>query len=136
MQTVNPTGQQLKAFAHLDHEGAVVMLNLLRYREQADYSGHPEQEPCSGRAAFRRYANLSIACIERVGGSVLFVGKTLATVIGPVDEQWDDVFMVRYPSRQAFFDVIGSDEYLAFAFHRTAALADSRLIALRAKTDA
>ena len=37
--------------------GAVVMLNLLRFRANADYSGHPElapDDPISGAEAFDR----------------------------------------------------------------------------------
>lgn len=134
MQTIQPTREQLQAFAGQPDDGApIVMLNLLRYRAQADYAQHPQQTPCSGRDAFKRYAKQSIACIEAVGGKVLFIGAALATVIGPEAEQWDEMFLVRYPSRRAFLDMIASAEYLAIVFHRSAALEDSRLVAARAK---
>lgn len=134
MQTIEPTHEQLRAFAdHPDDGAPVIMLNLLRYREHADYAQHPEQAPCSGRDAFKRYARQSIACIEDVGGKVLFIGAALGTVIGPDAEQWDEIFLVRYPSHQAFLDMIASNNYRAISFHRSAALQDSRLIASHAK---
>jgi len=134
MQTIEPTAAQLHAFAGEADDGTpVIMLNLLRYRAQADYSEHSEQEPCSGREAFKRYANLSIACIEGCGGKILFIGLALATIIGPSDELWDDIFLVQYPSRAAFLQMIATQEYRAINFHRSAALQDSRLIASRAK---
>ena len=134
MQTIQPTREQLRAFAEQPDDGApIVMLNLLRYRERADYSQHPEQVPCSGREAFKRYAKHSIACIEGVGGKVLFIGAALDTVIGPETEHWDEIFLVRYPSRRAFLDMIASADYLAISFHRGAALHDSRLIAAHAR---
>ena len=40
--------------------------------------------------------------------------------------------LVRYPSRAAFLRMVKSDAYQAIMPHRTAALADSRLIELRA----
>ena len=33
----------------------VVMLNLLKFNEQANYATHAEVEPCSGMDAFLRY---------------------------------------------------------------------------------
>lgn len=134
MQTIEPSREQLQAFAEQSDDGApIVMLNLLRYRAQADYSQHPQQTPCSGRDAFKRYAKQSIACIEGVGGKVLFIGAALATIIGPEAERWDEIFLVQYPSRRAFLDMIASTQYRAIAFHRSAALQDSRLVAAHAK---
>jgi uncharacterized protein (DUF1330 family) len=134
MRNIEPTAVQLEVFTNQHDDGTeIVMLNLLRYRAQADYPAHLEQPPCSGREAFRRYAKLSIDCIEGVGGKVIFIGAALATVIGPTDEAWDDIFLVRYPSHQAFLEMIASAEYAAIAFHRSAALQDSRLIAAHAK---
>lgn len=134
MPHIDPTGEQLKAFATLEDDGsAIVMLNLLRYRTKAAYTAEQAQAPCSGRDAFKRYAKLSIACIESIGGKVMYMGAALATAIGPADEQWDDIFLVRYPSRRAFFDMLASSDYQTIAFHRTAALQDSRLIASRGK---
>jgi hypothetical protein len=37
--------------------------------------------------------------------------------------------LVRYPSAQAFVNMVSSSEYRAISFHRSAALEDSRLIA-------
>lgn len=137
MSSIHPTDEQLAAFAaQPDDGGAIFMLNLLRYRDEAAYRTHPAQTPCSGREAFKRYSKLSIGCIERVGGRVVFIGAARGTVIGPAEDNWDDIFLVQYPSRRAFLDMIASDEYKAIAFHRTAALRDSRLIASSAKFSA
>jgi uncharacterized protein (DUF1330 family) len=67
---------------------------------------------------------------------VLFIGAALATVIGPEAERWDEIFLVQYPSRRAFVDMIASTQYRSIAFHRSAALQDSRLIAAHAKMSA
>jgi hypothetical protein len=41
----------------------IVMLNMLRFREQADYGGtHTDRAPCSGREAYGRYARGVILC--------------------------------------------------------------------------
>ncbi len=50
------------------------------------------------------------------------------TLIGPVDERWDLAFIARYPTAQSFVDMPKDPEYNRATRHRTAAVADSRLI--------
>lgn len=118
-------------FSDSTFAGPVVMLNLLRFREVADYSASPElapDEPISGRAAYARYSEHTLPLLQAAGGEVLFAGRAGHPVIGPQDERWDQVLLVRYPSREAFASFTGDETYLAGAGHRTAALVDSRLI--------
>jgi len=132
-RTIEPTAEQLRSFvAHDAGIAPLTMLNLLRYRAQADYSGHPEETACAGREAYRRYAAEALRCIEMVGGRVVFMGAAAASLIGPTDEKWDDVLLVEYPSGQAFLEMVGSARYRAIVHHRAAALADSRLVPMRA----
>ena len=131
MKTVEPTARQIEAFvAQTEDTEPIMMLNLLRYREQADYTDHPDQPACSGREAYQRYGTKAVACIESVGGRICFAGAAQMVVIGPESEQWDDVLLIQYPSRRAFFDMVSSEQYRTIGFHRTAALEDSRLVAI------
>jgi uncharacterized protein (DUF1330 family) len=107
----------------------VVMINLLRYRELAAYAPDSGLEGCSGREAYDRYWRAAIRFVRSIGGSVVWQGAARAVVLGPSTERWDDVLLVRYPSKQAFLEMIGNPEYQAVTVHRTAALEDSRLIA-------
>jgi alkylhydroperoxidase/carboxymuconolactone decarboxylase family protein YurZ/uncharacterized protein (DUF1330 family) len=128
-------------FANVDEDAPIVMINLLRFREHAEYPEGSGEEPCSGIDAYRqRYGVGVLPLIEAAGASVVGGGAVAATVIAPDGESWDEAILVRYPSRQAFADMVGSPEYETVAIHRTAALADSRLIATvpeasAAKTD-
>jgi uncharacterized protein (DUF1330 family) len=106
----------------------VVMLNLLRYRERAAYPDGFDAAPCSGREAYARYAAVALTKVAEAGGRVLWGGSARASVIAPAGEHWDDVVLVEYPSRRAFLEMVVRPDYLAAAPHRTAALADSRLI--------
>jgi uncharacterized protein (DUF1330 family) len=111
--------------------GTVVMLNLLRYREVADYSATPELDPgtpCSGREAYGRYSEAVLPLLAALGGGIEMFGPCHATLIGPEDEEWDDIVLARYPGVAAFVGMVTSPEYRAIAGHRTAALADSRLV--------
>ena len=49
-------------------------------------------------------------------------------VIGPSEEKWDIAFIARYPSGQAFLDMVYDPDYQAVVHHRQAAVETSRLI--------
>ena len=108
----------------------VMMVNLLRYREQAQYDGGT-LPPCSGREAyFQRYVPTFAAVTQGQGISAEWVGAVHAALVAPGGEAWDDVAIVRYPSVAAFRAMIESDAYRNQAApHRLAALADWRLLA-------
>lgn len=134
MQTVALDALNLgQAFAAIpDDSGPVCMLNLLRYRDLADYSGQPAQGPRSGREAYRQYAELAFPIVAAAGARVVFLGTCIAYAIAPPSERWDDMLLVEYPTRSVFVEALTSADYRAISFHRTAALQDSRLIAFRA----
>jgi len=130
MGSVEPTAEQIAALtASSDDDAPLVMINLLRYRERAAYPDGFDAEPCSGREAYGRYGAVALQRVASVGGSILWMGDVVATVIAPEGECWDDAVLVQYPSPQAFLEMVAQPEYLVAAPHRSAALADSRLIA-------
>jgi uncharacterized protein (DUF1330 family) len=112
-------------------EGPVVMLNLLRFRDVADYSDFPElvpDEPISGVEAYEIYKEHTAPFLAEAGGNVRFYGEGGHNLIGPDDERWDVVMLVRHASVEAFMAMASNQAYLAGLGHRTAALEDSRLI--------
>ena len=137
MQTTELDPQNISAASEVIPENTpVVMLNLVRYKQQADYADQTEFGPCSGREAYyQRYAPAFAKIAERSESAknfrVMFVGAAIAKLIGPEDEQWDDVVLVEYPNFAAFRAVVESPEYQRDAYpHRRAALANWRLIAM------
>ena len=111
----------------------VVMLNLLRFRETADYSASPElapAEPISGREAFMRYYEHTLPFLQASGGEVLLLGDGGPWLIGPPGEHWHMAMLIRQASVEAFIAWNSDAAYLAGIGHRTAALADSRLLPL------
>lgn len=128
MSYLNPDPAKLPAlFASLPEDTPIVMLNLLKFRDVAEYKGVPADY--SGREAYRRYSEIALQKLAEIGASVTYVGDMKATLIGPESEQWDEVLLVRYPSKQAFFGMMQQPDFFEATRHRTAALADSRLIA-------
>jgi uncharacterized protein (DUF1330 family) len=124
---IDPTPEQAKAFgAAADGDEPVFMLNLLRFKERAD--GVDAGDGISGLEAYQRYAASAASHLARVGGEMLWAGACDPALIGPSDAEWDVVAVVRYPSRAAFLQMVGDPDYQATVPHRSAALADSRLI--------
>ena len=125
------TQESGKAFFTREIPGEVVMLNLLRFRTIADYADFPElapSEPISGREAYRKYMEHTLPFLRDSGGDVIFQGECGRFLIGPQDEPWDFVMLVRHASRSTFMAFASNEAYLAGAGHRSAALLDSRLL--------
>jgi hypothetical protein len=130
---LEPTQEAGRAFVMRRMEGQVVMLNLLRFREIADYSQTPELAPAisiSGAAAFYRYIEHTLPYLRESGGDLMFLGAGGAFLIGPAQERWDMAMLVQQSSVESFLAFASHEAYLAGMGHRTAALEDSRLLPL------
>ena len=113
--------------------GPLTMLNLLRFRPQADYAASPElapPAPITGAEAFDRYIAHTLPFLRETGGELVFLGAGGRFLIGPPDERWDMAMLVRQASIEAFMAFAAHGPYLAGLGHRTAALEDSRLLPL------
>lgn len=125
--------QQGARFFGTARPGEVVMLNLLRFREFADYSQAPHLAPesaISGAQAYRRYMEEIEPLLVATGGALLFAGAADHFLIGPSDEKWDFAMLVRQSSAQAFLGFASDPAAQAATLHRTAAVEDSRLLPL------
>lgn len=127
---VDPGRAHFDAFKALDRDAPIEMLNLLRFKERADYpDGHPlAGERLSGAEAYARYGEHSGPVFRRVGGTVVWSGRPETLVIGPEDERWDAAFVARYPTAHAFLEMVSDPDYRKAVVHRQAAVQTSRLI--------
>ena len=112
---VDPRGADLKRFLADDPGGPVVMLNLLRYREDG------------GREAYARYVEHFRRTATRFGAEVVYVGDGSTAVVAEPGQSWDAVLLVRYPSRAAFSEMIRDPEYQAGTHLRSGALVEAVL---------
>lgn len=136
--SVEPTPQQLHAFMEKGPDGPIVMVNLLKYRDKAAYAAdRPEaKDGISGREAYQRYAAVALPCVGEAGGGIVWAGQQALVFIGGAQDEWDDVVCVRYPSRQAFMEMIARPDYRAATHHREAGLARTSLLCCKAGTAA
>ncbi len=131
MQHLNPTREQFKAMYGLPLDKPVMMLNLLKFRDRAAYAeGDPEQgEDVSGADAYGRYSEEATPIFDALGASQAWIGKPELVLIGDdAGDLWDLAFVARYPTAQAFIDIIKDPAYQRAVRHRNAAVLDSRLI--------
>jgi uncharacterized protein (DUF1330 family) len=101
------------------------MLNLLKFRPQAAYGADSGEPPCTGAEAYRRYGALATAILAPMGARVILTGAVW--LIGP-ESEWDSAFVVRYERASDLINMASDPAYLSIVHHRTAALADSRLL--------
>jgi uncharacterized protein (DUF1330 family) len=125
--SIVPTQAQLDQLQAAPTDQPVVMLNLLRFKEQAD----GVDAGATGQQAYARYGAAAAPFLARVGGRVLLAVEARQTVIGPEAHEWDMAILVEYPSTTHFLAMASDPEYMKIHAHRDAALADSRLIACR-----
>jgi hypothetical protein len=136
---LDPTESTVAALLARDVSGPLAMLNLVRFRETADYSASPElapAEPITGRTAFDRYVAHTLPFLRDSGGELLFLGTGGSYLVGPSDEGWDLAMLVRQDSVQAFLAFASNQAYMAGIGHRTAAVRDSRILPLADTLDA
>lgn len=68
---VHPIPAQAQAFCNDPDDSPFVMINLLKFKDQAEYPDGSDAQ-LSGREAYLRYGMAVRAHIERVGGKPLF----------------------------------------------------------------
>ncbi len=122
---VDPERDQFNAFKALPRDVPVMMLNLVKYRDQAIYEDGRE---ATGAEAYAAYGRESGPVFDRVGGEIIWRGKPEVMLIGPFEKQWDEIFVARYPTASAFLEMVTDPVYREAVKHRQAAVEDSRLI--------
>lgn len=105
-----------------EEDGPFYMVNYIEFREQAVYADGRETD-LTGREADAMYAPLEF--LEAIGAEVVFVAAV--EVVLPLGDgtQWDQVAIVRYPSRAKFAEMIMDPEFQARSVHKDAGLEKS-----------
>ena len=112
-------------------KGEIYMLNLLRFKETADYTAFPLLAPLqsvSGQQAFNSYIKYTMPFLKESGGEIVFMGTCSDFFIGPSDEKWDFVMLIKQQSLQSFLAFASNPAYIKILGHREAAIVDSRLL--------
>ena len=117
-----PSMEQITSFFGGPDNGPFVMVNMLKFKDNAEYADGSDAE-LSGAEAYARYGKAIQTCLAAVGGHQIYAGPVTGLMIGEVDELWDMVALVEYPSVAAMQKMVSSPEYQAIESHRKAGLA-------------
>ncbi len=117
-----PSPEQAMAFFGAAEDGPFVMVNLLKFKDKAEYPDGSDGH-LSGMEAYMRYGMAVFAHIQRVGGKPGYAGPVTGLMLGEVDELWDMVALAEYPSLAAMRAMIEDPDYQAISVHRSAGLA-------------
>lgn len=117
-----PEADQIEELRRPGPDGPIVMVNLLKFRDQAAYPDGRDAH-LSGREAYHRYGAAFAPMLRAAGGRVVYVGDVTFLTVGRVESGWDEVALAEYPSREAFIRLTLTPEYREIAVHRTAGLA-------------
>lgn len=125
MEVINklmPGEEQMAGFFEPDDGSVIYMVNLLKYKEKAEYPDGRETD-LTGKEAYLLYSAAVKKCLEEVGGKVEFYGLVRRLTLGDVEELWDDVAIVMYPNRSSMLQMAQLPEMAEIGQHRAAGLA-------------
>lgn len=101
-----------------EQDGPVWMVNLMKYKEVANYAdGNPSG--ISGKEADDRYAPTKI--LHEIGAEVSFFGDVEMQLLGD-DVKWDRIGVVKYPTRRSFIDMQSRQDFKGKHEHKEAGM--------------
>jgi uncharacterized protein (DUF1330 family) len=119
---VMPNEKQMEEFLEEGNDEPIFMVNLLKFKEKAEYPDKRETD-LSGREAYAIYGAEVVKHLEKVGGKPIFGSDVIRLMLGEVEELWDQVAIAMYPNRKAMLKMISDPDYIESAQHRVAGLA-------------
>ena len=102
-------------------DGPIFMINLLKFKDKAEYADGRETD-LTGRQAYQLYGAGVAGLLPDYGGRIFFVADTTFLPLGQVEELWDEVAIAAYPDRASLVRMSQSEAWQALAVHRAAGL--------------
>ena len=119
--SVIPNKDQMDEFLEGDIESPISMVNLLKFKEKAEYEDGRDTN-LSGKEAYMIYAMEVQEHLKKIGGEMVFGGEITRLMLGEVEDLWDNVAVARYPSRTAMLEMMMDPDYQESEKHRSAGL--------------
>jgi hypothetical protein len=113
--------EQIEALREKGPDGPVFMVNLLKFKDRAEYEDG-RATTLSGREAYQIYGRAVTGILPMFGGQAIFAADVSFLSLGRVEELWDEVAIAAYPDRGSMVRMSFSPEWREAAVHRTAGL--------------
>ncbi len=101
-----------------DDDGPVWMVNLMKYREVAEYADG-RQSTISGRKADDAYSPME--SLAAIGAELVFVGDVDQQLLGD-EPTWDRIAVVKYATRKSFIDMQSLPSFQKSHHHKDAGM--------------
>ncbi len=108
-----------------EDDGPVWMVNLMRYRDRADYVDGRDTD-LTGREADDLYAPLDT--LADLGAEVVLFGEVEDQLLGD-GPRWDRVAVVKYPTRRSFVEMQTRPDFQEHHAHKDAGMEATFIIA-------
>lgn len=107
-----------------EDDSPVWMINLMKYRQIADY-GDGTKSVISGREADDLYAPLDV--LADIGAEIVFFGDVETQLLGdsPI---WDRIAVVKYPTRRSFVEMNSRPDFQEKHVHKDAGMQETIVI--------
>ena len=125
--SVDPEYAERLASTPPDQDGPVWMVNLMRYRERAEYADGRSTD-LTGQQADDLYAPFD--SLAAVGAEIVFFGEVETQLLGD-GPAWDRIAVVKYPTGRAFVDMQMRPEFVEHHVHKDAGMAATIITATR-----
>lgn len=116
-RTVDPTPEQIAQIAAYPDDSPFVMVNLLKFTR-----------PDGARRYWQDYAPAVTPLMESAGGVTVYKGSVRHLIIGAAPNDWDAVWLVRWPSKAHFLAMMSHPGFPATQEVRVQALERMALI--------
>lgn len=113
---------QMAGFAEPGPDGPIYMVNLLKFKDRAEYADGRETT-LTGEEAYGVYTDGVRKLLQQFGGGLMFGAPVERLMLGEVEELWDSVVIAVYPNRAAMLGMMQSPEMQDIGQHRRAGLA-------------
>jgi hypothetical protein len=100
------------------------MVNLMHYRDWADYGGG-QPPTISGEEADDRYAPLE--SLAAVGAEIVLFATVESQLLGD-EPKWDRVAVVKYPTRRSFIEMQKREDFARAHVHKDAGMSQTIVI--------
>ena len=114
-----------------DEDGPVWMVNLMKYREVAEYEDGRDLQ-ISGQEADDLYS--PIESLRAVGAEVVFFGDVDQQLLGDGTE-WDRIAVVKYATRRSFIEMQSRPEFQKSHEHKDAGMLKTFVIGCQPMAD-